>query len=161
MVEYGNQQRRMDALRLLQRLLDEAFRVPGTSIRFGWDPVIGAVPWLGDALTAVLSCAIVVQAHQMRVPRIVQLRMLVNVAIDLVVGAIPLVGDLADVFWKSNTKNFALLERHAAAPRAATAGDWLFTIGIVAAVIAIALIPLFVLYWLLHDLGAHFSALAR
>jgi len=54
MVEYGNQQRRMDALRLMQRLLDDDFRVPGTSIRFGWDPVIGAVPWLGDALTAVL-----------------------------------------------------------------------------------------------------------
>jgi Domain of unknown function (DUF4112) len=151
----------MQALRSLQRLLDEAFRVPGTSLRFGWDPLIGAVPWLGDALTAVLSCAIIVQAHQMRVPRIVQLRMVVNVGIDLLVGVLPVVGDIADFFWKSNTKNFALLERHAAAPRPATAGDWMFVIGLLAAVIAMALIPLIVLYWLLHDISAHFPALAR
>jgi Domain of unknown function (DUF4112) len=151
----------MQALRSLRRLLDDAFRVPGTSIRFGWDPLIGAVPWLGDALTAVLSCAIIVQAHQMGVPRIVQLRMLANVGIDLLVGAIPFVGDVADVVWKSNTKNFALLERHATAPRAATAGDWLFVLGIVAAVIAMALIPLFVLYWLLHVLSARVPAVAR
>jgi hypothetical protein len=161
MVEYGNYERRMQALRSLQRLLDEAFRVPGTRIRFGWDPLIGAVPWLGDAVTAVLSCAIIVQAHQMRVPRIVQLRMLANVGIDLIAGAIPLLGDVADFVWKSNTKNFALLERHARAPLAATAGDWLFVIGLVAAVIAMALVPLFVLYWLLHVLAAYFPAFAR
>jgi Domain of unknown function (DUF4112) len=156
-----NLQRRMAALRSLQRLLDEAFRVPGTNLRFGWDPLLGAVPWLGDLLTAVFSCAIIVQAHRMRVPRVVQFRMLANLGIDLVVGAIPLLGDVADMFWKSNTKNFALLERHAAAPVAATTGDWLFAIGIVAAVIGMALIPLFVLYWLLNGLTAHLPALAR
>jgi hypothetical protein len=93
--------RRMRALRALERWLDEVFRVPGTNIRFGWDPVIGLVPWAGDLLTALLSCAIIVQAHQMRVPRIVQLRMVMNVAIDLLVGAVPVVGDVADVvlYW--------------------------------------------------------------
>jgi Ni/Fe-hydrogenase subunit HybB-like protein len=157
----GTLQRRMDALRKLQRFLDEAFRVPGTKIRFGWDPIIGAVPWLGDALTAVFSCAILVQAHHMRVPRVVQLRMLANVAVDLVAGTIPFIGDVADVFWKSNAKNFALLERHAAAPAPATAGDWLFAIGIVAIVAAIALVPLFVLYWVVNVLPAHLPPLAR
>jgi uncharacterized protein DUF4112 len=151
----------MAALRSLQRLLDEAFRVPGTNLRFGWDPLLGVVPWLGDLLTAVFSCAIIVQAHRMRVPRVVQFRMLANLGIDLIVGAIPLLGDVADMFWKSNTKNFALLERHAAAPVAATTGDWLFAIGIVAAVIGMALIPLFVLYWLLNVVTAHLPALAR
>jgi hypothetical protein len=154
-------QRRMHALRSLQRLLDEAFRIPGTSIRFGWDPLIGAIPWLGDALTALLSCAIIVQAHHVRVPRVVQLRMLANVGIDLLAGAIPFLGDVADVFWKSNTKNFALLERHAAVPRAAAPGDWLFVIGVIAAVIAMALVPLFVLYWLFNVLTANFPAFAR
>jgi hypothetical protein len=156
-----NLQRRMAALRSLQRLLDEAFRVPGTNLRFGWDPVIGAVPWLGDLLTAVFSCAIIVQAHRMRAPRVVQLRMLANIGLDLIIGAIPLLGDVADACWKSNTRNFALLERHAAAPVAATAGDWLFVIGIVAGVLGMALIPLFVLYWLLNVLTAHLPALAR
>jgi hypothetical protein len=138
---------RLQALRRLQWFLDEAFRVPGTSIRVGWDPIIGLVPWVGDLLTALLSCAIVPHAHQMRLPRIVQLRMLMNVAVDLVVGAIPVVGDAADAFWKSNSMNMALLERHADEVRPASAGDWLFVAGIIAAVVAIALVPLVVLYW--------------
>jgi len=150
----------LNRLRTLQRLLDEAFRIPGTPIRFGWDPIIGMVPWLGDALTALLSCAIVVEAHRMRVPRVVQLRMLFNIAIDLIVGAVPLAGDIVDVFWKSNTRNLALLERHAVSARSATAGDWLFVIAILAVVVALALIPLFVLYWIVHALTPHFPALA-
>jgi hypothetical protein len=153
--------RRMQALRSLQRLLDDAFRVPGTSLRFGWDPLIGLVPWLGDALTAVFSCAIILQSHHMGVPRVVLLRMLMNVAIDLIVGAIPFVGDVADAFWKSNAKNFALLERHAAEPVQATAGDWLFVTGVIAAVVLIAAVPLVVLYWLVHVLAANFPAVAR
>jgi hypothetical protein len=138
----------MRALRSMQWWLDEAFRVPGTTIRVGWDPIVGLVPWAGDLLTALLACAIVLQAHLLRVPRIVQLRMLMNIAIDLVVGAIPIVGDAADVFWKSNSMNMALLERHAGAPRPASIGDWLFVGGILAAIAAVAVIPLVVLYWL-------------
>jgi Domain of unknown function (DUF4112) len=106
------------------------------------------VPWIGDLLTALLSCAIIVQAHHMRLPRVVQLRMLFNVGIDLIVGAIPFLGDVADVFWKSNSKNFALLEQHADQVRAASAGDWLFVAGIIAVVLAIAAVPAVVLYWL-------------
>jgi hypothetical protein len=154
-------QRRMTALRGLKRLLDEAFRVPGTGIRFGWDPIIGLVPWVGDALTALFSCAVIVQAHHMRVPKVVQLRMLFNVGIDVLIGVVPFLGDVADVFWKSNAMNFALLERHAAEPRPATAGDWLFVGGILLAVAALALAPLFVVYWLLHAFSAHLPALAR
>lgn len=152
---------RLDALRKLQRLLDETFRVPGTAIRFGWDPIIGLIPWAGDALTAILSCAIIVQAHHMRLPRVVQLRMLFNVAIDLVVGAIPFFGDVADVFWKSNTKNFALLERHAVQAQPPSAGDWLFVGGIIAVIAGLAMIPLFVLYWLANVVAPHLPAVAR
>jgi len=152
--------RRLNALRSLQRLLDDAFRVPGTSIRFGWDPLIGLMPWVGDVLTAILSCAIILQAHHMRVPRVVQLRMVMNVAIDVIVGVIPLVGDVADVFWKSNAKNFALLERHAAEAQPATATDWLFVMGIIAAVVVIAAIPLVVMY-LLGYAVANLSSVSR
>ncbi|HEV8345191.1 MAG TPA: DUF4112 domain-containing protein [Vicinamibacterales bacterium] len=150
----------MAALRSLRRLLDDAFRVPGTSLRFGWDPLIGLIPWAGDVLTAVLSCAIILQAHHLGVPRVVQLRMVMNVAIDVIVGVIPVFGDVADVFWKSNAKNFALLERHAAEPQPATPGDWLFVAGIIAAVVLIAAVPLIVMYWLVHVLVADFPALA-
>jgi hypothetical protein len=142
--------RALNSLRSLKRLLDEAFRVPGTNIRFGWDPIIGLVPWVGDFLTALFSCAIIVQAHRMRLPGVVVVRMMLNVAIDVVIGVVPLVGDAADVFWKSNTMNFAILEQHAAEVRPASRGDWLFVVGIIGTVLAMAIVPLIVLYWLVH-----------
>ena len=141
-------ERRLSALRSLKNWLDEAFRVPGTELRFGWDPVIGLVPWVGDLLTAFMSGAIVLQAHKMRLPRIIQLRMLGNVAIDLLAGAIPFVGDAADFFWKSNKKNFALLEEHAYEVRPPSAGDWLFVSAILLTILAVALVPLAVMYWI-------------
>jgi len=143
---------RMQTLRGLQRLMDSAFRVPGTGIRFGWDPIIGLIPGAGDVLTALFACALVVQAHQMRLPRVVQLRMLMNVGIDVLVGMVPFAGDVADVFWKANSRNLAILERHSAQPQSATAGDWLFVAGIVVAILGFALIPIAVMYWLLHAL---------
>ena len=137
------------------RLLDEAFRVPGTNLRFGWDPIIGLVPWVGDVITAVVGCAIVVQAHQMRIPRVIQLRMLLNIGIDVLIGVVPFLGDAADVFWKSNAKNFAMLERHAPEVQPATRGDWLFVVGIVAAILLIAFVPLILLYFVAQMLMAH------
>ncbi len=95
-----------------------------------------------------MSCAIIVHAHRLRLPRVVQLRMLINVAVDLVVGAVPLVGDAADFFWKSNSMNLALLERHAAEPQPARAGDWIFVSAVIAAVLAFALVPLALLLWI-------------
>jgi hypothetical protein len=145
---------RLETLRKFQHLLDNAFRVPGTRFRFGWDPIIGAIPWLGDVVAALMSCAIVVQAHHMRVPRVVQARMLLNTAIDMVTGVVPFLGDVADVFWKANAKNFSLLERHAARPQPATLGDQLFVGGIILAVLALALIPLIVVYWVVQFLVA-------
>ena len=139
---------RLEALRSLKGWLDEAFRVPGTNLRFGWDPLIGLVPWVGDLLTALMSGAIVLQAHHMRLPRVVQLRMLGNIVIDLTAGAIPVVGDAADFFWKSNKKNFALLEEHAYEVRQATMGDRLFVGAMLLAVLAVALVPLAVMYWI-------------
>ena len=140
--------RRLEALRSLQGWLDDAFRVPGTSLRFGWDPLIGLLPWVGDVLTALMSGAIVLQAHHMRLPRVVQVRMLGNVAIDFVAGAIPFVGDAADFFWKSNKKNFAMLEQHAYEVRPASAGDWLFVSAVLLAITAVALVPLAVMYFI-------------
>jgi hypothetical protein len=144
--------RRFAALRRLQHLLDEAYRVPGTNIRFGWDALVGLVPWVGDLTTALMACGIIVQAHHMRVPRVVQLRMIVNVAIDVLVGLVPLFGDVADVFWKSNTKNFALLERYAMPNARPTRGDWMFVTTAVSVVLLIAIAPLVMVYWIVHSM---------
>jgi Domain of unknown function (DUF4112) len=138
-----------ERLRAIRRLLDDQFRLPGTSIRFGWDPLIGLVPWAGDLVTAAMACAIIVHAHRSGVPRLVQLRMLLNVAIDLVTGMVPVLGDLVDFAWKSNARNMALLERQAARPLpATTTGDWAFVTVVLVIVAVLAATPLAVLYLL-------------
>jgi hypothetical protein len=99
--------------RSLTRLLDGAIRIPGTDIYIGLDPILGALlPELGDALTAVLSLGLLALAIRERVPKLVLLRMVVNIAIDALAGAIPLIGDVFDFAFKANEKNLALIERH-------------------------------------------------
>jgi hypothetical protein len=95
------------------RLLDDAFRIPGTRIRFGLDSILGAVlPGAGDALTAVGSVSLLLLALKQRVPTGILVRMLFNIAIDAILGAIPVLGDLFDVAYKANRRNLQLLESH-------------------------------------------------
>lgn len=150
--------RRLETLRRLQRLLDEAFRVPGTNVRFGWDSIVGLVPGLGDLATALLAGTLIVQAQRMGVPRVVQIRMLLNVGIDLLVGAVPLAGDVADVFWKANTRNMALLDRHAGAIRSSTAADWVFVLAVLGIIAVMALLPFLLLGWLIGVLAGQGAA---
>jgi hypothetical protein len=98
--------------RTIARLLDTAIGVPGTKIRFGLDPIMGLIPGLGDAASAVLSGYIVLTGIRLGAPQKVVVRMIGNVAIDTLIGSIPILGDLFDVSWKSNQRNVALLERH-------------------------------------------------
>jgi hypothetical protein len=97
--------------RTLARLLDSAVKVPGTGVRFGADAVLGLIPGLGDVAGAALAGYLVLLAQRLGAPRAVVLRMLANVAVDTAAGSVPLVGDLFDVAYKSNTRNLALLER--------------------------------------------------
>ena len=97
---------RIDAL---ARLLDTAFVIPGTNIRFGIDALIGLVPGIGDAITTVMSLYIVSEARALGAPRLLIARMLANVALDGFVGAVPLVGDAFDVAFRANRRNMALL----------------------------------------------------
>ena len=142
------QEARLDAIRRASHLLDSVARLPGTSIRVGLDPILGLIPGLGDLISPLFSIAVLWQSRDLGLPRVVQLRMLLNVIIDIGIGIVPFLGDVADVFWKSNSKNMALLERHADEVRPATPGDWLFVVGILAVVIAVALVPLFMMYWI-------------
>jgi hypothetical protein len=103
---------RLAQVRWLANLMDDAFRVPGTPIRFGWDSVLGLFPGLGDVLTSALSLLIVHHAWQTGAPKLVIARMLGNVGVDFVVGAVPFLGDLFDFVWKANRKNARLLEQH-------------------------------------------------
>ena len=97
---------RIDAL---ATLLDTAFVLPGTSVRFGFDALIGLFPAVGDLITTALSLFIVHEAYQLGAPSHVIARMLGNVALDGVFGAVPLVGDAFDVLWRANRRNMRLL----------------------------------------------------
>jgi hypothetical protein len=145
--------RNLDTLRRWAGLLDSAFRVPGTQIRFGLDPILGLFPGIGDLATPILAVVILVHGARVRVPKIVLARMVLNALIDFVVGAIPVLGDLFDFAWKSNDWNLALLERHARPGARATRGDYIFVIGCVAVVLLGAIVPLIVLVWLLRHIS--------
>jgi hypothetical protein len=97
----------------LVRWLEDLVRVPGTKFGIGLDAILGLLlPGFGDAITGTASVAVLVAAMRRGVPRVVVARMFVNIAIDVFVGMIPVVGDAFDVLWRSNTRNLALLERH-------------------------------------------------
>jgi hypothetical protein len=107
-------------------LLDQALGIPGTRWRIGLDGIVGLLlPGGGDALGAVVSAALVLLAARQGVPRVVVGRMVFNIAVDALVGAIPVLGDLFDIGWKANTRNLALLERHRGG-RAPTWRDWIW-----------------------------------
>jgi len=141
--------RTLAALRKWSVLLDSAFRVPGTGITFGLDPILGLIPGLGDLTSPLFAGLLLFHAVRMRIPRVVQLRMVINAAIDLLIGFVPIVGDLFDFGWKANVLNLALLERHARPGSRATRGDWIFVVSIVGFLAALAVIPLVVTAWLL------------
>ena len=101
----------------LARLLDDLIRVPGTNIGIGLDPIIGLIPGVGDVLGGVMSSYILLVAAQEGAPTSVLVRMLGNIALDSLVGIVPVLGDLFDVGVKSNRRNVDLLERYLGAPR--------------------------------------------
>lgn len=104
--------RKLESLERLADNLDSRYRVPGTSIRFGWDSILGLIPGLGDVAPLGPAGYILLQAHRMGVPTATKARMGVNVAADAVIGTIPLVGDLFDVALKANRRNVALIRDH-------------------------------------------------
>ena len=91
--------------------LDARFRIPGTNWRFGLDGLIGLAPGIGDTLTTLASLYLVAEAWRLGVGKRTLARMIANVAIDSVIGAVPVAGDLFDFVWKANRRNIALLER--------------------------------------------------
>jgi hypothetical protein len=107
---------RLSQARALAKLLDRAVRIPGTNIIFGLDAVLGLVPGGGDIAGAIFSAWLLMLGAKMGVPRHILARMVANIAIDTVGGSVPLIGDLFDVAWKSNTRNLALLEQFADSP---------------------------------------------
>jgi hypothetical protein len=114
-VASGRRNLRNDGLAELDRLaqlLDSQWRIPGTRIKFGVDAIIGLVPGLGDLATGVVSAHLLLRAARFGIPPGLLGRMIGNVAVDTVVGSIPLLGSVFDLFFKANNRNLSLLRRH-------------------------------------------------
>jgi NAD/NADP transhydrogenase beta subunit len=136
-------------LDLVAHVLDDWLRIPGTSIRFGLDGIVGLVPGIGDVLAGLASCILLVAAWFRGVPYVTLVRMTVNVGIEVVVGSIPFFGDIFDVAWKANRRNYRLLVRHMEQPRRHTWKDWAFLGALATAILLIFAAPLLVIAWLL------------
>jgi hypothetical protein len=96
----------------LSEILDSAFAIPGTRFRIGLDGILGLIPGIGDATGAALSIYLIFEAARLGLPLSTLLRMVGNIAIETVVGAIPIVGDIFDIAWKANMRNMALVRTH-------------------------------------------------
>jgi hypothetical protein len=113
-------------IEFVSRLLDTIFVVPGTRIRFGFEPIIGFIPILGDQATSLMSAALLYRSVQHRLPKIALVRMALNILINGVIGMVPLIGDLFVLWYKPNIRNYRILQKYAGRAETVTKNDWLF-----------------------------------
>ncbi len=139
----------------LEILLDEAFRIPGTGIRFGIDGLIGLVPGLGDVLAGLLSLVIPLAGWVRGLPLVTLARMAVNLGIGVLVGTIPVLGDAFDIAWKANRRNYRLLTRHLDAPRRHTWRDWGFLLLLGLGLGLIFAVPVALMVWAVAWFARH------
>lgn len=141
-----------ESLDALSHLLDDFIRVPGTSIRFGLDGIIALVPGVGDLLQGVASSVIILAAWSRGVPRVVLGRMVANVGIEVLVGLVPVFGDMFDIAWKANRRNYALLTGSLAEPTRHARRSWIFFLALCLVLLVFMVLPLVLFSWL----TAHF-----
>ena len=132
--------------------LDQRFTIPGTSIRIGLDPILGLIPGIGDMIANLAGSAIILIAAQYRLPKIVLLRMGLNVALNAIIGAIPVFGDIFSIWFRSNVKNAQLLERYVSVEaRSSTFGNWIFVIAVIIGIVLLLTVILVATVWLIRQ----------
>jgi Domain of unknown function (DUF4112) len=139
--------------KFLAELLDQRFTIPGTSIRIGLDPILGLIPGIGDGLANLAGSAILLIAAQYRLPKIVLLRMGLNIAVNAMIGIIPIFGDIFSIWFRSNVKNAQLLERYvSAAGQESTATDWILVLAVIVGILLLLIGIVITTAWLLKQL---------
>lgn len=132
--------------------LDQRFTIPGTSIRIGLDSILGLIPGIGDMIANLAGSAIILIAAQYRLPKIILLRMGLNVALNAIIGAIPVFGDIFSIWFRSNVKNAQLLERYVSVEtRSSTFGNWIFVIAVIIGIILLLTVILVATIWLIRQ----------
>jgi hypothetical protein len=135
-------------LDLLSHLLDDFIRIPGTSIRFGLDGIVGFIPGVGDAIGGIASCVIIIAAWVRGVSYVTLARMLANWGIEVLLGMVPVLGNLFDIGWKANRRNYALLTGSLADPQGVKRRSWLFFAGLCMLLAAMLVLPLLLFSWM-------------
>lgn len=143
----AERERLRQAADLVARILDSAIAIPGTRIRFGVDPMLGLIPGVGDAVANLIGSVLFLLATRLQIPRIVLVRMSVNMWLNGTLGAVPIAGDLFSVWFRSNARNAELLRRHSGKAGATTAGDWLFVGGLAVLTLATMVGAIVALLW--------------
>lgn len=150
-----NRKRSYERLNKLSHWLDESINIPGTAYRVGWEPIIGLIPVGGDVITGLISFYIIAEAIKLKAPAFVIVRMLLNAAVDIVIGTIPFAGDIFDFGWKANTRNIDLLRRYVMDPEdVEKESKWrVGWVGLASSILLIAIVGLVVfLLWFLGGL---------
>lgn len=149
---------RLKRMRQLTKLLDNAIAIPGTKQRIGLDPILGLIPGGGDTVSAALSGYIIIEAARMGLPRSSLIRMVGNIILDMVVGAVPFVGDIYDTVSKANVRNMQIVESHVKLPQPSAKVDRLFIGLLIIVIIALALaagaISVLVFSWIIKALSS-------
>lgn len=138
----------LGTVRRWAKLLDSEFRIPGTRLTFGLDPIIGLIPGVGDLVGPIFGLVVIAHAWKMRVPKLIMARMVINAGLDALLGIIPLIGDTVDVFWKANQSSVRLLERHAYERREVSTADKVFVAAAVLVVLLLLLLPVAIVIWI-------------
>lgn len=138
----------------LVTLLDDRFRIPGTQVRFGLDPIIGILfPGIGDAVTGTGSIGLLTLAVRRGVPRVVLWRMVLNILIDMIFGSLPLVGDIFDVAFKANRRNLELIQEHETPGSKPSGWDYfVVALGVGIAIVSI-IVPLVAVFYFGFNYG--------
>jgi Domain of unknown function (DUF4112) len=139
-------------LDLLSHVLDDFIKIPGTSIRFGLDGIVGFIPGIGDLIGGIASCIIIIAAWVRGVSYVIVARMVANVAIEVLVGSVPVLGDMFDIAWRANRRNYALLTGSVYEPRKHTMQSWFFLGALCLILAALVLLPIILLTWVFEGL---------
>lgn len=137
---------------ILAKVLDTSIRIPGTSWSIGLDPLLGLIPGIGDVIANLIGTVILGIGTRLQLPRIVLTRMSLNLLINGTVGAIPIVGDLFSVWFRSHARNAALLRAAALKPDRETHADWFYVAGIIGGTVALLLLTIALIIWLIYKL---------
>jgi hypothetical protein len=135
-------------LDILSHLLDDWFRIPGTAIRFGLDGIVGFIPGIGDVIAGIASCIIIFAAWMRGVAYITLARMIANWGIEVLLGAVPILGNLFDIAWRANRRNYALLTGSLADPQGTRRRSWLFFVFLCVLLAASLVLPILLVGWL-------------